>query len=182
MRYLFVFLLVGVMVSCGNDATKEANGNTDKKKTETAKQPNCDESVDDIATDFGKAINSSTELISHYKKYEPIYKYQYKDTPKKLKNYESYLKSLESGTVTDLTMLVKGKPLFVHFPEGINTVALKIYLNELPEEEAKKRIKTIQSLYRDFFKGKNMEVLDTSDEIGSSVGKGDEDGNKIKCE
>jgi hypothetical protein len=132
-------------------------------------------SVDDIATDFVKPINSSTELISHYKKYEPIYKYLYKDTPKKLKNYESYLKALESGTVTDLTMMVKGKPLFAYLPEGVNIVSLKNYLNELPEELAKKKIKHIQKSYRDYFKGKYMEVLDTGDDaIGGSVGKGDD--------
>jgi len=132
-------------------------------------------SVDDIATDFVKPINSNTELISHYKKYEPIYKYLYKETPIELKNYESYLKSLESGTVTDLTMMYKGKPLFSQLPEGINMVAMKNYLNELPEEVAKKRIKTIQDSYRDYFKSKYMEVIDTSDDIGSSVGKGGDD-------
>jgi hypothetical protein len=132
-------------------------------------------SVDDIATDFVKPINSSTELISHYKKYEPIYKYLYKDAPNKLKNYESYLKALESGTVTDLTIMVKGKPLFSYLPEGVNMISLKNYLNELPEEVAKKRIKHIQKSYRDYFKGKYMEVLDTGDDIGSSVGKGGDD-------
>ncbi len=132
-------------------------------------------SVDDIATDFVKPINSSTELISHYKKYEPIYKYLYKDVPKKLKNYESYLKALESGTVTDLTMMVKGKPLFSYMPDGVNMIAMKNYLNELPEEVAKKRIKDIQSSYRDYFKGKYMEVIDTGDDIGTSVGKGGDD-------
>ena len=131
-------------------------------------------SVDDIATDFVKPINSSTELISHYKKYEPIYKYLYKDVPKKLKNYESYLKALESGEVTDLTKLYKGKPVFSYMPDGINMVAMKNYLNELPEEVAKKRIKTIQSSYRDYFKGKYMEIIDTGDDIGTSVGKSDD--------
>ena len=47
MKYLFVFLLVGLM-SCGNDATGDVNVRTSEttkndKKIETAKQPNCDE-------------------------------------------------------------------------------------------------------------------------------------------
>ena len=49
MRYLFVFLLIGLMVSCGNDASGEAV----KKKTKTAKQPNCDD-IDGFQYDKNK--------------------------------------------------------------------------------------------------------------------------------
>ena len=42
MKYLFVFLLLGIY-SCGNDATKEVKVDSGKKKIKTAKQLNCDE-------------------------------------------------------------------------------------------------------------------------------------------
>ena len=47
MKYLFVFLYVGLMIGCGNDATQEASEvvSDDRKvnlNTETVEQPNCD--------------------------------------------------------------------------------------------------------------------------------------------
>ena len=42
MRYLLVFLLMGMLVSCGNDASGDETEVPKKvRKTETAKQPNC---------------------------------------------------------------------------------------------------------------------------------------------
>jgi hypothetical protein len=44
MKYLFVFLLAGVMVSCGDDTTGDATGDAkNDQKAETAKQPSCDD-------------------------------------------------------------------------------------------------------------------------------------------
>ena len=44
MKYVIVFLLLGLIVSCGDDASGDATGDAKyDKKTETAKQPNCDE-------------------------------------------------------------------------------------------------------------------------------------------
>ena len=82
MKYLFVFLLIG-LVSCGDDATGDATGDatrdtTGDAKNEIAKQPNCKDidgfqtaDISLIPNDYTgvafKCVDGKVELLYNYK-------------------------------------------------------------------------------------------------------------------
>ena len=143
MKYLFVFLLVGFMDSCGDDAT----GDVDKQTSATLKQPNCDE------------IEGIEDCDRNIKKEE-------------FKNYTGIIKCCKKGKIKAFITLKDGKPdgeaniwyengqiqSSASFKDGIpDGGGITWYENGQMEEEANYKDGEVNGLQRQWYENGQLE-------------------------
>jgi len=120
---------------------------------------------------YTKTINSIDDLVTHYNRFRPAYKFLTKANPNAFKNYESLMKYLGDGGEPSIIMknASDGNPIFTHLPKenDMNLIVLRNYLNSLDDVGVKTEIEKIQNLYRNHFT-KNVSIF-SDDAIESTL-------------